>query len=80
MNRGEGKMMDQIAVPTQIVITITMDTATGAVSVNGPLENRMMFYGLLEIAKETCMKFNDAKNTKSAIVAPPPGLLLMPRN
>ena len=59
--------------PGAITITITM-SPDGKINVNGPLENKIVFFGLLEIAKETCTKYNDA--AASGIVAPPPGLVI----
>lgn len=39
--------------PIQIVISMTQD---GQVSVNGPLENKVLMLGLLEIAKDLVLK------------------------
>jgi hypothetical protein len=38
----------------QILITLEDD---GRVNVNGPLENKLLCYGLLEVAKETIVIF-----------------------
>ena len=52
-------------------LTITMTTA-GQVSVNGPIENRLLCYGLLEIARDTIVEFN--KKSGAKILVPPPSL------
>jgi hypothetical protein len=41
-------------------IVITMDEA-GRVSVNGPLENKILCFGLLEVAKEAIKDFEAPK-------------------
>lgn len=38
-------------------IQISMDAA-GHVSVSGPLENKVLMYGLLELAKEVIVEYN----------------------
>lgn len=52
-------------------LVITMDEK-GKIEVQGCIENKLMSLGLLEIAKDSIHKFNDAKETR--IVAPPMGL------
>jgi len=47
---------------------ISMDEA-GQVQVEGPLDNKILFYGLLEVAKETCVAHH--KN-KERLVQPIP--------
>lgn len=37
---------------TTIVLTITFDQMTGAVNVQGPVENGLVCYGILEAAKD----------------------------
>lgn len=59
----------------QPVLTITIVLSDdGTVNVNGPLESKMAFYGLLEIAKETCSEFN--KNAERRVQPAPPGLVI----
>lgn len=61
-----------------ITITITM-SKEGKINVNGPLENKIAMFGLLEIAKETVIKFNDAATkalVEQRIEAPPAGFRL----
>lgn len=43
-------------VTATIMITMTSD---GKINVNGPLENKLLMLGLLEIAKDTTLKYND---------------------
>ena len=50
----------------KLVIWINPD---GTVAVNGPLDNKMLCYGLLDCARDAIKDFNDNKN-KSAIVVP----------
>lgn len=52
-------------------LVIAIDDA-GQVSVNGPLENRVLCYGLLGVAKDTICEL--AGKNKAQIVAPPAGL------
>ncbi len=46
-----------------VTVTITMDDS-GAVNVNGPLDNRVLLYGLLELAKDTVQRWNDEHERK----------------
>lgn len=48
-----------------VTITITC-SKEGKINVNGPLDNKVAMYGLLEIAKETVSKWNDV-NGKQAV-------------
>lgn len=57
----------------QIQITLTDD---GQVAVNGPLENKMLFYGLIEVAKETCYDYNKQAERR---IQPAPMGLVVPR-
>ncbi len=55
-----------------IQVTITMDD-NGQVNVNGPLDNRVLLYGLLETAKDVVQKFNEdnARRVQPATIMPP---------
>lgn len=55
--------------PIQIVIAMTPD---GQVSVNGPLENKVLMLGLLEIAKDLALKHKqeEAPRVIRPMVAP----------
>lgn len=44
--------------PTVVVEIKIRLTNTGQVLVEGPMENKVVFYGLLEVAKETAVEFN----------------------
>jgi hypothetical protein len=37
---------------SDIVLTITLKPATGQIALNGPLDNRLQCYGMLEMARE----------------------------
>jgi hypothetical protein len=51
----------------QITVTMTDD---GKVNVNGPMENKILAYGLLEVGKEVVRAFND-QQAKLVQPAPP---------
>ena len=53
--------------PIVLKIEILMDDA-GKVSVTGPIDNRMLAYGLLELAKEVV--YENFKSKQQRIVAP----------
>ena len=59
-----------IAVPGQLEIRITMDMRTGAVNVNGPFANKVIFLGLLEIAKKVVHDFDQSKAIVQAAQVP----------
>lgn len=56
-------------------LAITLDEA-GAVNINGPLENRLLCYGLMEMAKEALQKH--AAESAKQVIAVPPGTQLRP--
>lgn len=58
---------------SQIQLVISMDEA-GAVSVNGPLNNKVLCYGLLATAQDVIKDMNDQQAKK--IVAPTNGDVL----
>lgn len=62
--------------PSQLVsINIIANLTTGEVNVQSSmLGNRIMMYGLLEMAKEICFS-NAARQGASRIVKPPPDLI-----
>lgn len=52
-------MVDEPSTPApKHTIQIQMDAA-GHVSVSGPLENKVLMYGLLEIAREVVVAYNE---------------------
>ncbi len=56
-----------------ITITITR-TQQGQISIHGPMQDRILMLGLLEIAKDLVTDWHKKQANSSAIVAPPPGL------
>lgn len=57
----------------QMVIVLLED---GSVQVQGPLENRVLCYGLLSMANEAIFKHGNSGD-KNRIVAPPPGMQVL---
>lgn len=56
-----------------VEIRITLDTA-GNIRVEGPMEQKIVFFGMLEIAKQTAVKFNEDAAKKVQLA--PAGLTL----
>jgi hypothetical protein len=56
-----------------VELKITVDDA-GKISVNGPISNRMLCYGMLEMARDAINKFVD--QNQSPIVQVPPGTIV----
>lgn len=52
--------------PEELTFTITMTTA-GGVNVRGPLQNKMLCYGMLELARDVVTNYKPAET---------PGLLV----
>lgn len=61
--------------PIVAQLAITMDE-TGRISVNGPIDNEILAYGLLEKARQAIYEHNQQK--KRSIVTLPPGSHLRP--
>jgi hypothetical protein len=58
-----------VAVPSNVVkLEILYDQSTGAVTVNGPVDNGIFCYGLLECARQTIQNHIAAKVSGSRIV------------
>ena len=57
---------------TVVTLTITLDQLTGMVNVNGPLQNPLLCYGLLEAAKDSIRAY--VQQNQSPIVKPNLGL------
>ena len=76
--------MTPLALPTQpptkdtVKLVIEMDAA-GNVSLNGPIENRMICYGLLEVARDMIHEMYTKKLGKKIALAPA-GVLRRPGN
>ena len=58
-----------------IQLVITLDPNTHDVQVSGPIQDRLMCYGMLALAQEAIQQFAE-KGQSSPIVRPPPGLRL----
>lgn len=68
--------MDNPATPDTPIATLVVTlTAGGQVRVDGPIDNRVICLGLLELAKEALAKHEQSKQNR--IVQPPPGLKLI---
>lgn len=50
-----------------VTLSITIDDR-GQVSINGPIENQLLCYGLLEVARDTIREHNARKT--SPVIAP----------
>lgn len=57
----------------QIQLTVTMDE-TGKVNVNGPIQNALLCFGLLEMAKVAINNF--AQQNEQRVQPAPPGLVI----
>lgn len=53
---------------TTIQLIVTLDQVTGAVNVQGPVQNLLLCYGLLEAAKDSCREFIRQQSTDRRIV------------
>jgi hypothetical protein len=51
-----------------IQLLITLDRVTGAVSVQGPVQDLLLCYGLLEAAKDNCREFVRQQAANNRIV------------
>ena len=60
-NNGNGQTPS-----TTLVLTITLDQLTGAVQVNGPIQNPLVCMGMMEMAKQAIHDFakEAAKNQR----------------
>lgn len=54
----------------KVQITVDFDPATGAVRLNAPLQNRVLCYGLLQMAMEIIAKQDNKAPKPSSIVVP----------
>lgn len=50
-------------------LTITLDAATGQVQVAGPIDNKMICYGLLEMAKDAIRDYAAAQAKQGGLIA-----------
>ena len=54
--------------PGQIQLVITFDQITGRVEVNGPINNAMLCYGMLEAAKDSIRTFVAKQASEQRII------------
>jgi hypothetical protein len=59
--------------PIQLIITLNDD---GQIGVNAPLQDKVLCYGLLEVARDAIQKYHEQQPKKSAIVTVPPGTVV----
>ena len=57
------------AASTTLVLTITLDQLTGAVQVKGPIQNPLVYYGMIELAKQAIAAFA-AEQAKGQRIVP----------
>lgn len=62
-----------MAIAAQLVIALNDD---GTVGVNGPIENRMLVFGMMELAKDAINQH--AKDSQKRILEVPPGMRIIP--
>ena len=53
-----------------VQLVITLDQATGAIQVSGPIEQPMLAYGLLELARDAIRDHNAQKKALNGLVIP----------
>lgn len=58
----------------QAQLIITMED-NGTVNVNGPINNKVLAYGLLAVAHDAIKDFNDQQKKSGIITAVPPNLI-----
>ncbi len=46
---------------TVLTLVISLNAVTGGINVNGPINDRVLCYGILEMAKDAIRKHNEAK-------------------
>jgi uncharacterized protein YfeS len=51
-----------------IKLTITMDQATGQIKVDGPIDNAILAFGLLEIARQAVQSHHAQKASQQRII------------
>lgn len=60
--------------PIQLIITLNDD---GQIGVNAPLQDKVLCYGLLEVARDAIQKYHEQQPQKrSSLVAVPPGTVV----
>ncbi len=56
--------MELVGGPQPIALTITFDPSNGAIGINGPIDNLLFCYGLMELAKITLFQHQQAKDNR----------------
>jgi hypothetical protein len=59
----------------QLQLIITVDSATGNTSVSGPIDNQLLCYGMLQVARDAILE-RKQKQAESRIIQPEPGLIV----
>ncbi len=78
MDNGNGKLAPQVQAPNTVLkLEILFDQTTGAVQVNGPIQNIFVCYGMLELAKDACRKYAADQVADRRIMLP--GISVVPR-
>lgn len=62
------------AKPEIVRLTISLDTRTGLLNVEGPTTNRLLAYGMLELAKDQIQKHCEAAENRVEVVSTLPKL------
>lgn len=53
--------VSEVTLGQVIELKISMDNQTGAVNVNGPIHNKILCLGMLELAKQAILAFDPTK-------------------
>jgi hypothetical protein len=64
------QLTKHVTAPAELKLVITLDSTTGQVNVNGPINDRIFCFGLLEMAKEAINAYS-AQQQKQIMVARP---------
>ena len=70
MECGSGMNEPTIGLSSEVKLVISFDPATGQVNVNGPINDKLFCFGLLELAKEAVTKYC-TQQAKQIMVARP---------
>ena len=64
----------------EIVVTVRYNTETKALNVDGPIQDRILTYGMLEMAKDIVHEFNleQGRAMKETPIMSPHGIVLPP--
>ncbi len=54
-----------------VTMTVTFDPQTGNVNVNGPIQDKIFCYGVLELAKDAIRRYNPNRIVAPALELPP---------